>query len=122
MGLSGLEIDSRSFRAKRFFRVIFNTLAEAAACFRHALVLFTKAKCAGSASRNLPPALSPPVPGLWKGPVQDAGFWPSELAGLVVWECALSLKEALVSVVGKLTVRLKCSEPELCLFIDTQIV
>jgi hypothetical protein len=102
--------------------VLFNSITDASSIFWIALGHFSNARCSGPSAKGWPPSRNPPPPTLWKGPVHEAGYWPEELPGLVVWEFALPPQRALDTVFRRILLRLGCHASDLPLFLDPQVI
>ena len=115
------EMSPATFQNKGFTKVVCSSIAAASQIFYTALLRFSRAWCAGPVADGWCLTQNPPLPTLWKGGVDQGGFWPEELPGLVVWELPLSMERALAWVLQKLLIRLKCRQEDLPLFMDPQL-
>jgi hypothetical protein len=116
------ELSTATFQGKKFTRVLFNSITDASKLFWVALHQFSVAKCARPSAGQWSPIRDPPMPSLWKGPIHEAGYWPAELPGLVVWELNLPPQQALDTVVERVLSRLSCRVSDLPLFLDPQLI
>jgi len=116
------ELSEAFFEDKKFVRVVFTSIADAETLFQRALNSFSRFYCLGPGTAGGHFIQPPPLPTLWKGGPNNAGFWSEEFPGLVEWDMPHQPQEAMTIIRQRILDRLDCQTKHLPLFVDPQMV